>query len=211
MAIPLHTQLAFVAQVVVCILGVWRFGKLSRELRVVAIYLVVSMAFSLTQYYFAKRNINNLWLTHFFTPIQYAFLAWTLSLWQRSPQIQRILQMSAVIFAAICLGSILLLENLRTFNIYSRPFESVLLVISSGYALYLLNKNDSGSLLRRPEFWVSSAILLYFSGMVVLYAMSNSFLRASFDTLRVAWIAHSVVSVIFSSLFAVAFLCKRTQ
>ena len=207
MGIPLHTQLAFVAQVAVCGVGIFAFRRSCIQLKIIAIYFVVSTAFSVVQLYLASHHANNLWLTHLFTPIQYAFFAWTFSLWQSTNGMRKSLQISVVIFAAICLGSVLLVENLKAFNNYSRPLESILLVIASGNALYRVNQKGMQSLMRQPEFWVSGAVLLYFSGMVVLYSMSNSLLHASVETLRVAWVAHSVVSVISNSFFAMAFLC----
>lgn len=211
MGIPLHTQLAFIVQVVVCAVGIARFRNHSIQLKIVAVYFIVSTAFSVCQFYLASKRINNLWLTHLFTPIQYAFFAWTLSLWQRNVRLQRVVQISVLAFAAMCFASIILLEDLRIFNNYSRPLESILLVVLSGYGLFLIKELETDSLMRQPAFWASAAILLYFSGMVVLYSLSNSLLHASVGTLRVAWIAHSIVSVISNSFFAAAFLCRPAR
>ena len=208
---PLHIHIKTAVDVVVCALGLIRYQKLGRGTRILAVYFSVSVALSLVQFYLASQRINNLWLTHLFTPIQYAFFASIFALWQNDHRMKLALQLSAILFAALCLSGILFFEDPRTFNIYTRPVEGVLLVFFSGQMLHMINKRSLEPLARQPAFWISAATLIYFSGLAVLYGLSNTLLSRSVETLRSAWIAHTIVGIIANLLYGVAFLCPRPR
>ena len=122
-----------------------------------------------------------------------------------------VVQASTVAFALICLGGVLFFENLRTFNNYARTIEGLLLVCLAGRSLYELDKESNASLARQPRFWISTATLVYFAGLLVLYALSNFLLSRSVETLRAAWVSHSIISIAASVLYGVAFLCRSTR
>ncbi len=209
--IPLHAQLAFFVDLAVCGLALVRYRHLSKDLRILTVYFFVSAMSSVLQYYLATRHINNLWFIHLFTPIQYAFFAWIFSTRQKEKRRRLALQASTIVFALLCLGGVLFFEDLRSFNSYTKPVEGLLLVFLSGRLLYEIDKESLDSLARQPQFWFSAATLVYFSGLLVLHALSSLLLSRSVETLRTAWVAHSVVSIISSSLYGVAFLCPSTR
>jgi len=209
--IPLHTKIKFAVDVIVCALGLIRWQNLGRDTRILAVYFSVSVALSLLQFHLASQRINNLWLMHLFTPIQYAFLAWIFALWQNDHRIRLGLQLSTILFAVLCLSGALFFEDPRAFNIYTKPVESVLLVFFSGQMLYAINKRSLEPLAPQPTLWISAATLIYFSGLAVLYGLSNTLLSQSAETLRSAWIAHTVVGIIANLLYGVAFLCPRPR
>jgi hypothetical protein len=121
------------------------------------------------------------------------------------------LRLSSILFAAFCLISLILFENIRSFNTITGPLEGVLLVGFSGTSLIYISKSHVESLSSRPEFWISSAIVVYFSGLVVLYSLSNTLLSQSLDALRTALVAHTVVGIVANILYGVAFLCPQTR
>ena len=209
--IPLHMHIKTAVDVAVCALGFIRYQKLGRDTRILAVYFSVSVISSLLQLYLASHRINNLWLIHLFTPIQYAFLAWIFALWQNDHRMRFVLQLSTILFAMFCLIGSLFFEDPRAFNIYTKPVESVLLVFLSGQTLYAINKQSQEPLAPQPALWISAATLIYFSGLAVLYGLSNTLLSQSAETLRSAWIAHTVVGIIANLLYGVAFLCPRPR
>jgi hypothetical protein len=209
--IPLHTKIKFGVDVVVCIIGLVRYRKARKDTRLLALWFALSVFTSILEYYFAVHRLNNLWINHIFTPVEYALLAWIFSLWQKDPRGQFALRLSAILFAALCLTSILFLDNVRMFNNLTRPVEGVLLVCFSGLTLRDLSRKYIESLTSQPEFWISSATLIYFSGLVVLYCLSNTLLGSSLEALRSAWIAHTIIGIIANLLYGVSFLCPQIR
>ena len=153
------------------------------------------------------NKINNLWLMHIFTPIQFGFFLWIFSHWQKKFTKYFFLALIPA-FSIFWLVAMLFFESFNNFNSYTRPLEALLLILISGYTLYQINKEQIGSMFQTPSFWISSGTLVYFSGMILLYALSNILLTDSIETLRLLWAPiQTTVNVMSNLLFIGGFLC----
>ena len=79
--IPLHAKIKFAVDVVVCIVGLARYRKSRRDTQLLALWFTLSVVISIVEYYLAVHKINNLWINHFFTPVEYAILVWIIAEW----------------------------------------------------------------------------------------------------------------------------------
>ena len=163
--------------------------------------------FSTVMWILGSQKINNLWMMHLFTPIQFGLLMWIFSFWFEGP-IRSVALLSIPIFTLFWVIMLLFFESFTQFNTYTRPVEALVLIVVSGYTLYKTNKEDAETIFRMPRFWVASGTLIYFSGMILLYAVSNNLLAMSMETLRMVWLTIQTSSQIMSNLlFIGGFLC----
>jgi hypothetical protein len=181
------------------------------QMKLIVIYLAVSLVFSTVQYFLAVHRVNNLWLLRISAPIEYAFLAIFFAMSCENARVKIAMEISALVFALICLAAIYSFEDIRAFNNVTKNVECLLLVSISAYSLYKLSLQPVYPIYGRPTFWISSATLVRFSGSAVLYSLSNYFLRVSPGTLGLAWSANSFFNVVFAVLISIAFLCKQSQ
>ena len=100
-------------------------------------------------------------------------------------------------------------EKIDEFNTYSKPTEAIVLIIVSGYCLYQVNKEKVESLFRQPSFWISSGAMIYFTGTVIIFTVTNLLLHESMEELRVVWDVVFVMEIIANLFYAGGFLCRR--
>ena len=144
---------------------------------------------------------------HLFTPIQFGLLMWIFSFWFEGP-IRRVALLSIPIFTLFWVIMLLFFESFTQFNTYTRPVEALFFIVVAGYMLYKTNKEDAETIFRMPRFWVASGTMVYFSGMIILYALSNILLTDSIETLRLLWAPiQTTVNVMSNLLFIGGFLC----
>ena len=209
--IPLYAKLAFGSGFLVVLAGVYNFRRLNREMGILFSYFVISIVVSSVQYVFAISGKNNLWTMHIFTPIQLVFLMTVFIAWQRNATIKRFMQGSMVLFMIVWFLSILYLEQLQQFNWFTRPLQSFILIIASGVTFSQVQREELLSIRYEPRFWVSAATLLYFCGVIVLFALSNKLLAVSIDTLRLAWPVQAFVAIVTNILYGLGFLCLKPR
>lgn len=184
----------------------------TKELRIMLWYCLVSLLAGLLGTILAHREINNHFVSHLFTPVQFSMFVYILSHWQPQALVRKIF--IAAIFAFIIFWALglFMLEDLRSFSTITRPVAAVLLVLASAVTLVQTVRTGNLPLSRTPAFWISSGILIYFAGMSVLLSMSNMLLTASIQTLRLIWTPiQGTLHLTLNILFAIGFLCLRPK
>lgn len=189
------------------IVGFVSWNRLSRELRILVVYLTVGFVVGIVIVILAFQRINNLWLMQVYTPIQFSFLMWVFSHWS-SGAVKRVFLFSIPTFILFWGVMFLFFEDIGRFNAYSKPTSSLILVAASGYLLYQTNKESDEVFYRSPKFWVASGTLVYFSGMIVLYALFNQLLTVSAEQLALLWAPiQTTASVLSYLMYIMSFLC----
>lgn len=212
LTLQLGAQLQFASTFTTILAGFFVYKSIKIESKVFLLYQIISLISSVSMIYLARvLHVNNLWLVHLFTPIQFGFLMWVLSSWQENVNVKRLFQLLIPAFIFVWAIAAVFVEPRNEFNTFSRPTESILLIIASGYTLYQVNKEKVESLFSQPSFWVGSGTLIYFTGMVILFTLTNVLLSSSNETLRTAWTVQWIMSVIANILYVGAFLCQKSR
>ena len=209
--LPLGVQLSVGSTLALILVGFYMYKQLGKESKIFLVYQLVSLLTSIATVYLALNNMRNLWVSHLYTPIQFGLLMWVFSSWQEKPNLKRLFQLLIPAFILVWAIAAIFVEHTNEFNTFSRPTESILLIITSGYTLFQVNKEKVELLFRQPSFWVGSGTLIYFTGMVILFTLTNVLLRSSEEILRTAWIVNWILNVIANLLYAGAFLCQKSR
>ncbi|PJJ59148.1 hypothetical protein [Hymenobacter chitinivorans] len=189
-------------------LAFWRWPRLPTALRMMASFLVfteiIMLVSSLQELYWPAWG-NSIW--HFFTLVQTLVFLRIYYLTLTSPTIRRLLPALAVVFTGFALLDSLYLEGLHQMNAYTHVLQSALLIgLALLYFEQLLNELHVIRLEQDPLFLVSTAVVLYFSGTVLLYVFVNK-LSAPTDSAshQVIYTLTAMVNLIQYLLFALAF------
>jgi hypothetical protein len=88
--------------------------------------------------------------------------------------------------------------------------ESVILVIFGVITLFMALNRESIPVLKNPIFWVSSALVVYFAGNLILFALAPLLLSMenNLDS-KWIWVVHSLINVIKNLLFLGGILACR--
>lgn len=152
--------------------------------------------------YLAFHRLVNIWLFHLFTPLEYGFLVFVFSCWQRRRVVRLLLRLSIPLFAAVCLVNKLYLEDLGRFDNFTTTLEAAALIMISVYTLFDLYRENSSPILKNPRFWVATAVLIYFSGNFPIFAFAN---------VLTVWSIHHILNITSNMLFTGGFLCCRLR
>ncbi len=179
---------------------IWR--SITVEMRILLVYFVLTClvdSFLIHQAYYAKTNV---WLIRYFTPLEYGIFALVFSYWQNKSRDRKLLRASIPGFI-IYFGCVEAFFDIPgNFDSYTASLEGLFLIGISAYTMVNLNTKGIYQPLRDPRFWICSAVLIYFSGNLILFSWSK--------VIMVWWI-HNVLNIISNLIFAGGVLCLRRQ
>ncbi len=199
------------SQVVVLFVVIYVRKRLEAEMKILALYSVLSSIIAAVQFVLALNAINNLWTVQFFCPIQYSLLVLVFRSWNRQPFVGRVMLYSIPVFIAGWALSSFMFGNLTATLAYADPASAVILTLVSSYTLVRIDRMEGVSVLEMPAFWVSSAVIIYFGGTVVLSTLHTSLLKASVETMRLAWSTQAILNILANLLYSGGFLCLRRK
>lgn len=183
-------------------------NSLSRQMRLLIVYFGEGLFAEILFAYLGSKGINNLWLLHLFTIIDYCLLIAVFALWQKNILLRRILQISIPLIIILGIISILYLENIRHFNNFTRPMTSLILTMVSAYTLFELNTEKIVSLFREPRFWVCSGVVLYFTSTLLIFSLSNILLNLPHHLVRVIFEFNIIMNIVANIIYTRGFLCQ---
>ncbi len=184
-------------------------NRVGTALTIFFVYELISFVLTVSQMYLAAHKINNLWLIHLQTPIEFGFFVWVFSLWQDDAFVKRFFRLTIPVFFCLWLILAFFVEKIDEFNTFSKPTEAILLIVASGYCLFKVNQEKVESLFSEPSFWISSGTLVYFTGTVIIFTVTNLLLHESLEELRMVYQVVFVMETIANLFYAGGFLCRR--
>ena len=178
------------------------WGVLPRELKILLGLFVVVVGADAVSIYMIIRQQSNIQVLHIYTLLEYSFLIIVFSYWQKSPSLRRYLLISIPLFALLGISAKIFLEAPTQFDNFTSSVEGAVLVGVSAYTLYGLILEDLGSLYREPRFWVSVAVLVYFSGNLVAFSLRPVIFIG---------VIHSILNIISNLCYTGGFLSLRRR
>jgi hypothetical protein len=190
-------------------IGILRIKTLSREQRVLFLFSVVVLTTELCCYVLAKFRINNFFVLHIFTPLEFILLSAVYFCKVELKPVKVLLVIIAALFIFLEAADSFLIHNLQSLDSISAASESLLLMLYSlFFFFYLLRTLEYKNPFDNPLFWYNSGVLIYFSGSFFLFIFSNYMLHVSQGYFNDMWHINDLLNVTMNILFALA-LWKR--
>jgi hypothetical protein len=188
------------------------FKKQPKQFTLVVFYLCISLLINilintiwLVNIYGKNITLSNNFLYNILSVLRfYLFSAFFLKLNQ--PFLKRIKKVIIIVFSIFLIINFGFYENFFDFNIFSSrllAFEAFcLLAYTLQYYLYEI-KNDSGTRMISPEFWMVTGLGIYTSFNFFLFLMFRELtLYFSSVTIDGIWNFHNISYIIFNMLIA---------
>ena len=193
-------------------MGVYRYKYTSPPLRTILFYLAVAGITNAIAAFYAFRHRNNLPLLHIYTIAELLLLVRFYQQTMTSQAIRQWARLTLLLFPVVCIVNFIFFQSIYSFNSYTRPLESIILLIFS--ILYLSQATDNERASGRgiaPETWIVIGILLYFASTLFQFIFANIVSHhASYGTKLLIWDIHASLVLIMYLLFAVGFFrCKN--
>ena len=153
--------------------SVVRYKKLPVELRIVSWYLILSAVVSVVFNALSYNNINNMPISHVYSVAEAAIF---LYLYRHEFHIIgaiKNIELLVTFFVLVAITNALFFQSIFTYNTYTKSLESLIIMSLSIY--YFKLRLDGISIKGIEDFatYVSSGLLLYFSGSLVWFTMYN--------------------------------------
>ena len=185
-----------------------RLSVLQKKLvRLLLVILGVEISTNILWY----QETNNLPIYHFYTIVEFLLL---LNIFHNV--LSKLITSIGVIALGIgfTLFSLLIsmcYQSLYEFNSISITVMSILMILIVLTSFYTLLKEPTFSRVERnPLFWISAGLLIYFSGNMILFYISNT-LKLTLEDSYVIWGLHAVVNSVLILFYTCAIWVQPTR
>lgn len=189
------------------IAGFIKFNRGSRISYILFGYVFVSCLVDAGGYITGRNGINNNWMSHVFVPLEYLFFSSVYYVAVRSELWKKVIYASFWLFLGFCVLNVFLWEPLDQFNGKARVLESALLIaMVLLYFYHNIKQRDEPDFLKEPLFLFSAAILVYFSGTVVIFSFLEALMQESMELARAFLNVMRVLLIMLNVVIAVVLL-----
>ena len=161
--------------------------KPSIEFIAFSLYLSLAFVTEMVSFSLAVHRINNLWISHFYFPIEFFLLAGMLNSWMENDK-----KISNYILGIVIVSAILhLFSDYNAINIYAYLIESITLFLLDIYTVYKSDRLEQ-------HFWIAIAITLYFGCTTITVPLKiYGILPAFYIELAINLITNTILGISF--------------
>ena len=198
-------EVAPYATVLAIIPGLIKFRTFPTPLRIVAIHVLIAGLVDLAAMILWNYKTNNLFLLHIYTIEECGMILLFYSYLLSDAGNRKRFLYVFLGFALISIANSIFLQPLTRNNTYARSLEAMIIIVCAiMYFLKLLSETKLKSPARSPYFWINTGFLIYFSGSLVLFTLSNYIRGPQYKQLRLdIWTLHAFFSIVLYALIAV--------
>lgn len=186
--------------------GGFRFKRLSHQQKNMLLLVALWFVLDGIGRFLWINAISNLFLGHLHTLLEFLLLTRVFYLSLKDFINPKIFLFIAISFSILAVVNTIFVQALDLNNSYIKLLESLLLISFSLLYFYRVGKEMKVS---RPEnepmFWISTAVLIYFSGSIFIFLNANFILLYSEDLGVRIWFIHAVFFILFSILITISF------
>lgn len=193
-------------------IGLFRLKRLQTIQRYVLALVIVSILVELAAVLLGRfLHLRNLPLLHVFSVVQFTLL-WLIFAQRLIPPFsRRFFGVILVAFWAFALVCAIWIDGIYNFNAHARSFGAILVIIFClSYFYQRLRKLDLENLESDPLFWVATGSLIYFSGSLILFIISNYILPDKAMSFSM-WGVHGIFNTFNNMFFMIALWVQPTK
>jgi len=175
---------------------------LSRELKVLLIFISIAFSTDIVLIYCAYHKMPNMGLVSIYSLLEFGIFYCLFSIILGVRRLNRFLWggfLTLTFLPTISLAWVSLSDLLHMVKIA----ECAILISLALYTLYSLIHDDSGPVLKEPKFWIATGVLIYFSGNALFFT-TLPFLKTN-----TIWTLHLVLNLIANLFYTGGFLSRR--
>jgi len=180
-------------------------------------FLFLTIAVECTGAWFVSKSIRNYWIYNVFTTIEFVFYSYLFYLHLKKTVFKKIVVWFIPVFVLLVILNILFKQGFnKTFNTYTFLLGSFFIVIFCCCYFYesVLPENIDQQLSKQPFFWISSGLLIFYLGSVIINALFE-YLRSNdlqAQGVKIYGIINHSLNVILYGSFCIAFfLCRNNK
>lgn len=196
---------ALPAVLIAALMGTYQIRYVPPPLRVLCYLIFFALLTEIVSRALWLSKTPNLFLWPIYTSVEFGLLVWMYSLSLRIVLLTRFWIWLVVAFVSTVVGLELFSSSHPLISNAGRLIESVVVIILTLAFFYITFQNLTVRRLERePMFWVSSGLLLCFSGNLFVFIFANFVLSYSQKLNYQLWIVHAVLNAFLYSAYTYA-------
>jgi|GEM_PF-2935738 len=186
--------------------------KIKECLLPVFVLLFVNVAVEIIATIYIEFDKNTNEILHVFTVIEFSLLSLFFAFFFKKYFNPIVIYISIPLFFIVAYVDYKI-NGLNSADNFSVSVESFILVIYTLFFFYYVLKNlIFDNLLAQPVFWISTAVLFYFSGNFVLFVFANYMMRVDLDKYLLLWsIIHTFFNVLYNIFLGIGIWKTRIR
>ncbi|NIU00146.1 MAG: hypothetical protein GWN01_04160 [Nitrosopumilaceae archaeon] len=208
MSVPIGAWLSMFSAFLLMFIGILRYKYLPQEIRLLLLFFIIVVANESFTTYMTFKEKNTYWIFHIYTLIEYSLLILVLSYWQKNKVLRQSLLWSILFYGMIWLVAKISIEKVTHFDNITAAISHIILVGVATYTFYTMSKENFRNLFRDPRFWISSGIIIYYTGNLLWLIFGNVMLSWPLTYLTIAWYLHWSINILANVFYAGGFLCQ---
>lgn len=180
--------------------GAFIVSRMPSPLKLLFGYLVVSLAFEAVSFYYYSHSLNNMFLFHLHTWVEFGFIVAMLCTLFTQNVFKLIALLGVLSFVGFSVYNLLYLEPMHGFNSNQRIAEVLVLgVLFLLYLFELANRPRYEFIENHPFFILAIGYLIYLVGTLCLFVFSKQILAQAENWY---WAIHGVLNILLNATFA---------
>ena len=187
--------------------GIYYYRELTKEIKILIWFFLFVILYEALAYYFMLRG-NNLWMVHFYLPIEFGIWMIVISSWQKSKLLKKALIYIVPIYALFSIINSTYVERLTDFPSHSLSLEAIVLIGICVYTIFILSRDEESLVTSDGRFWILFGRLFSSLTTLMMWPLSN-LLKNMPDKFRLIYILfHLTAMIIANFLYAGGILCQ---
>lgn len=202
------SKISMYAVIVPATIGFVLFSGLGKKQKVIFLLVLLSVFTELGAYIVRKHSSLQNIVYYGFTIGEFLLLGMVFSqaiIPFLSKTFFRLITLFFLCFVAI---DMIWLSGINQFNNYSTAIEGLLLIFFSIVFFYkTLKELKIRDLEKEPLFWISTGVLLYFSGSLFIFLFTN-YVNSSNTALLIIWGIHAIFRILLNLFYSITLWMK---
>ena len=194
------------------IVALFYIKKIKTYLIPVFVLAIVNVCVEVINHIYLRFNRNTNEILHIFTILEFCLLSLFFALFFKKYFNPIIIYLMMPLFLVVAYVDYKI-NGLNTTDSLSLTIESFILVVYTLFFYFYVLKNlIFDDLLSQPVFWMSMAVLFYFSGNFVLFVCGKYMARLDIDKYVILWtIIHTFFNVLYNVFLSIGFWKTRIK
>ncbi len=184
----------------------YQYNHLSKPLKLLAQLLVFGALVEGVNFILSHYKQNNLWLFNLYSITEGFVFCYLMGRWSDSKRMFIVSISLFFLYLLYWLYSTFIGGSLFGFNSHEKTIKGLMLIFLSGSLLIRISMDESIIMLSDYRFWITSAILIYFSVTLIVFSTATFGFEDHHRAMNYSWVIHSVINIISNLLFAYGFV-----
>lgn len=202
----IHIDLMYLSMISVLaptVLGIALYRTLTKELKILTVFVVATCILEAGVYVSSRYNINNMVAFHLFTYLEFGAVSLIYYHLFRFVRVIRYgIMMSGIIFLALSIYGLFNWEYIDQYNTLQRALEhSIILIYTFVFLVLFFKRLPKEKYLLRPYLYLTLGWCIYFAGTFLVFLDAHSYV--DFDDFF-NWSVHSVLNIFLNAIYFAA-------